>query len=217
MFNTPIIINNFNRLTTTKKLVEDLKSRGYTNIHILDNNSTYPPLLNWYDTNPCIIKRLDTNVGNLAIYNSDYINEFKGWVAYTDSDIELTDKVPPFFLQSMMNVADKYGRNKVGLSLMIEDLPDTHYGNIARQWEQKYWDNPLEKDVYEAHVDTTFCIIKQGLPFTYEALRLGGDYTVRHIPWYLDYQNLSEEEKYVMQHSSGTYSTTKRYVDSLSL
>lgn len=214
---TPIIINNFNRLSTTKKLVEDLYRLGYTNIHILDNNSTYPPLLQWYNTLPCKIERLDKNTGNLAIYNSGYINEFTGWVAYTDSDIELGEKTPPSLIQSMIGVAEKYEKTKVGLSLKIDDLPDTHYGNIARAWEQKYWDYPLEKDIYQAHVDTTFCIIKQGLPFTYEALRLGGDYTARHIPWYLDYSNLSDEEKYVINSSDSTYSTTKRYVDSISL
>ena len=41
----PIIINSFNRLTTLKLLVSSLEKRGYTNIYILDNCSTYPALL----------------------------------------------------------------------------------------------------------------------------------------------------------------------------
>lgn len=45
---TPIIINNFNRLSTTVQLIDALKQRGYNNIHILDNQSTYPPLLEFY-------------------------------------------------------------------------------------------------------------------------------------------------------------------------
>ena len=40
----PIIINSFNRLTTLKQLISSLEQRGLTNIYILDNNSTYPPL-----------------------------------------------------------------------------------------------------------------------------------------------------------------------------
>lgn len=39
----PVIINNFNRLTTLKQLTKALVDRGYTNIYILDNASTYPP------------------------------------------------------------------------------------------------------------------------------------------------------------------------------
>lgn len=40
----PIIINNFNRLTTLRLLIEALNKRGYDNIYIIDNASTYPPL-----------------------------------------------------------------------------------------------------------------------------------------------------------------------------
>ena len=36
----PIIINNFNRLTTLRLLTETLTACGYTNIYILDNAST---------------------------------------------------------------------------------------------------------------------------------------------------------------------------------
>jgi hypothetical protein len=34
----PIVINNRNRITFLKKLIDSLKSRGYNNIFILDNN-----------------------------------------------------------------------------------------------------------------------------------------------------------------------------------
>ena len=36
----PIIINNFNRLSTLLRLTEALTSRGYTNIYILDKPSS---------------------------------------------------------------------------------------------------------------------------------------------------------------------------------
>lgn len=212
----PIIINNFNRFNTTKKLVKDLLCLGYTDLHILDNGSTYPPLLEWYETNPCIIERL-SNMGNLAIYNSDYINKFKGWVAYTDSDIQLGKNTPKEFIERMIEVAEKYNYNKVGLALRVDNLPDTEYALLAKLWESKYWTKMVEKDIYEADVDTTFCIIKVGQPFQYQALRIAGDLTAEHIPWYKDYNNLDDEEKYMVEHSDPTYSTTKRYVNSLSL
>lgn len=46
----PIIINNFNRLTTLRLLTETLTACGYTNIYILDNASTYH--LCWNITKP---------------------------------------------------------------------------------------------------------------------------------------------------------------------
>lgn len=217
MHNIPIILNNFNRLSTTKKLADDLHNLGYTNIHILDNNSTYPPLLKWYDECPYTVERLNSNLGQLAIYNSGYINKFSGWIAYSDSDIELNPNTPKDFVYEMIRIAEQYGKLKAGLALRIDDLPLTRYGMYVKREEQKFWKTELEPDVYEADVDTTFSVIKVGQPFQYQAIRLGGDYTVRHIPWYLDYEHLTEEEIYYIEHCSSEFSTTKRFVDSLSL
>lgn len=50
--NLTVVINNRNRLSTTKKMVADLLKRGTTNIIIIDNESTYIPLLEWYKTLP---------------------------------------------------------------------------------------------------------------------------------------------------------------------
>ena len=52
----PIIINNFNRLDTLQKLIASLEIRGYRNIYIIDNLSTYPPLLDYYKS--CVIPGL---------------------------------------------------------------------------------------------------------------------------------------------------------------
>lgn len=213
----PVIINNFNRLTTTKKLADDLFKLGYTDVHIIDNNSTYPPLLDWYSQCPYRVERLNSNLGQLAVYNSDYINKFTGWLAYSDSDIELNPNTPQGFVEKMIQMAEKYNKIKAGLALKIDDIPDTEYGLYAKWLESRYWKQELEPDVYDAHVDTTFSVIQVGPGFTYEAIRLAGDMTAKHVPWYLDYENLSEEELYIIEHSNSEFSTTKRFIDSLSL
>ena len=64
----PIIINNYNRLTMLKKLIDSLTSRGYTNIVILDNQSTYPPLLEWYAECQFEVIRLPKNYGFKALW-----------------------------------------------------------------------------------------------------------------------------------------------------
>lgn len=217
MLDIPIILNNFNRLSTTKKLADDLYSLGYTNIHILDNNSTYNPLLEWYKECHYTVKHLGANLGQLAIYNSGYINEFKGWVVYSDSDIELNPNFPLGAIDRMIEVAEKYNKMKVGLALKIDDLPTTRYGIYIKREEAKFWYKEVADCIYEADVDTTFSIIKVGQPFQYQALRIAGDFTARHIPWYLDYENLSPEELYIIEKSDSQFSTTKRFVDSLSL
>lgn len=164
-----------------------------------------------------MVERLNSNLGQLAVYNSDYINKFKGWIAYSDSDIELNPNTPRGFVEKMTQIAEKHNRIKSGLALKIDDVPDTTYGKYVKWLESRYWKQELEADVYNAHVDTTFSVIQVGQPFTYEAVRLAGDMTARHVPWYLDYENLDQEEVYILQHSNSEFSTTKRFVDSLSL
>lgn len=217
MFNIPIILNNFNRLSTTKKLADDLSKLGYTDIHILDNNSTYPPLLEWYNNCPYKVELMGKNHGQLAVYNSDYINKFSGWIAYSDSDIELNPNCPREFVSELTRKADKYNKVKAGLALRIDDLPRTRYGIYVQREEQKFWTKEIEPDTYDADVDTTFSVIKVGQPFQYQAIRLAGNLTARHIPWYLDYENLNSEELYIIEKADSQFSTTKRFVDSLSL
>lgn len=212
MFDIPIILNNFNRLTTTKKLADSLYSLGYHNIHILDNLSTYPPLLDWYSSCTYTVKRLEANMEQLAIYNSGYINQFSKspWIAYSDSDVELSAAIPENFIEILIEKAKKYGYTKAGLALRTDDLPDNDYANHYKWWEQRFWQHKLEENVYKADIDTTFCIIKPDLPFDYRAIRVAGDLTAKHIPWYVDFSDLDEEEKYYLQHSRD-WSTYKRF------
>lgn len=195
--NLTVVINNRNRLTTTKKLVEDLLQRDSTNIIIIDNESTYPPLLEWYKNLPNIIKvHYGPNYGHHAIFQSGVINDIvEDWCFYTDSDIQLNPNMPKDYQKVMFDLAIGYNYNKIGLALSINDLPD-HYmlkpqviRNESGWWQQKILDN-----VYRADTDTTFCLIKKCDQF--DSLRIAGDFTAKHMPWYLDLDNLSAEEQY---------------------
>lgn len=212
----PIVINNFNRVTTTRKLVDDLVRLGYTNIHIIDNNSTYPELLKWYDVlrehkSPIQVHRLSTNTGSRAIWDSGLMSQFSAfpWIVYTDSDIELNENAQSGFIEKMIAFAERNNVKKVGLALRLSDLPDTEYANTVKEWEAKYWLNEIFLDTYKADVDTTFAIIKPNEPFDYNAYRLAGTFEAKHIPWYTDFKNLSTEEQYVLDHSESYISTYK--------
>lgn len=210
-FTTPIILNNFNRLTTTRQMAEDLYDLGYTNVRILDNGSTYPKLLEWYNNCPFPVERVN-NLQGLALWNSGYINTFPqgSWVAYSDSDLELNPDTPQDFLSRMVLLATKYKVDKVGLALNRDDIPeDNEYSLGAKNWEAKYWEREVEKEVYDAEVDTTFSILKVGLPFQYSSLRVAGPFTARHIPWYNKWDSLDEEERYYLEHC-GEWSTYGR-------
>lgn len=195
--NLTVVINNRNRLSTTKKLVEDLLYRNSTNIIIIDNESSYPPLLEWYKTLSDNIKvYYCPNYGHHAIFHSKLLDDIKeDWCFYSDADIQLNENMPNDYQKIMFDLANSYNYTKIGLALKIDDLPD-HYmlkEQVVRN-ESRWWVQKVIEDVYRADTDTTFCLIKKCDQF--DSLRIAGDFTAKHMPWYLDLDNLTEEERY---------------------
>jgi hypothetical protein len=199
-----VVINNRDRLTTTKKLVEDLLERNTEEIWIIDNDSTYPPLLAWYEIVPEQVKVLRYhNGGHLALWTLGVIKDIKEeWVFYTDSDIELNPNMPVDYQRLMLEAAEQYGYDKVGCALAINDIPKDYwlYDQVQRN-EYRWWSNPIATDVYVAHTDTTFNLNRKVDQF--DSIRLAGDFTCKHKPWYLDINNLDEEEQYYYDHYDG--------------
>lgn len=199
----PIIINNFNRLEYLTKLITSLKSRGYNNIHILDNDSTYPPLLDFYKNTDVNVIYLGKNWGFRAIWDSGIVKEFwDSYYVYTDSDMELTQNCPDDFMEFFLRVLKKYSNCfKVGFGLKIDDLPDCFRNKkLVVEHESQFWESKLEQGLYKAPIDTTFALYR---PYTGTSanankmnIRTADPYIIRHLPWYINSDRLSEEEIY---------------------
>jgi len=86
MKDTPIIINNFNRLSSTRNMYEFLQRRNFSRIIILDNNSTYPPLLKWYDMLQTEVVRFTDNIGAHCLFDSGYLKSLNTeYIVYSDA------------------------------------------------------------------------------------------------------------------------------------
>lgn len=192
-----VVINNHNRLTTTKNLVEKLfVLNPDEQIIILDNGSTYKPLLDWYDFVCCKIDvRYHKNEGHLALWSTGLYKELGDYFVYTDSDIELNKSFPSDWKERMLTYATKY-KTKIGLALRTDDIPDHYrYKQQVIRNEGRWWLNQIEPNVYEADTDTTFFMIKNTGDNQYASLRLAHDNLIaRHAPWYIDLDRLDEEE-----------------------
>ena len=107
----PVIINNFNRLTTLRSLITSLEERGLHNIHILDNNSTYPPLLEWYRTCPYEVIHLGRNLGFKALWKDKATRRrfCRDYYAYTDSDVVLDDDCPADVMEHLFRLLKDRG------------------------------------------------------------------------------------------------------------
>jgi len=204
-FQVPIIINNRNRYTFLKQMIEQLDSFGYTNIYVLDNDSSYPPLLDYYKIIPAKVIFLKKNVGYKALWETDVFEQFKNkYYVYSDPDILLQKNCPKDFVYVLYKFLIKYsGKEKAGVALKINDLPDYYVNKQdAIKNEAIFWEDELEKDVYNAMVDTTLALYKPlafGNAEDCEAIRVGGNLAAQHLTWYLDSSNLSQEELFYKQ------------------
>lgn len=207
-FEVPIIINNRNRYTFLKLMIDQLQLFGYKNIFILDNDSSYPPLLEYYKTVNAKVVFLNKNVGYKALWETNVFNDFKNkYYVYSDPDILLQDDCPKDFVYRLYIELDKYShKEKAGVALKIDDIPNYYkLKNDVLIWEKNNWEKEISKNVYDAMVDTTLALYKPlafGNAEECDAIRVAGNLTSLHLPWYDDSNNLSEEEVFYKSQAS---------------
>jgi glycosyltransferase involved in cell wall biosynthesis len=198
-----IVINNRNRLTTTKNMVEHLLDLNKNQeIIILDNDSTYDPLIKWYkEVEDKIDIRYLKNEGHLAVWSTGIYKELGDYFIYTDSDLELNLNMSYSYQIFMYNLMQKYEMNKIALGIKINDLPDHYrYKNQVIRNEGRWWLEEVEPDIYKADTDTTFSLMRNIGDNMYKSLRIcKPDFICKHVPFYIDLENLDEEEKYYIE------------------
>ena len=209
--NIPVIINNFNRLQYLQQQVAWLLQCGHKNIHIIDNASTYMPLLDYYKKAPATIYRLDRNLGHEAFWRTHLFQRFgKSYHVYTDPDVLPAADTPADFMEYFMSILKRYPQtDKVGFGLKTDDLPD-HYPKKKQviDWETALLKNEIAPGIFKARIDTTFALYRPGKAFQcWDAtLRTGAPYLLKHMPWYEDPENLSAETIHYLQTASASSS-----------
>lgn len=210
----PVIINNRNLFTWVVEMVNKIKTyEGVGEIIIIDNGSDYPPLLEWYQTNPCTIHRTD-NIGHTApwqilgdvITNYDYV--------ITDADMGLLD-TPSDTLLYLKNNMDLLGLDKIGLGLnwgIVKE--DSLYYNHLQSYEKKRWNSAHTNNIYDIAIDTTFALYKKGTPYFVGGASTTYPYVARHYPWEFNQETYekNEEFKYYIKNAN-TSSSYKTYLN----
>lgn len=214
----PIIINNFNRVDYLRQLISSLKNLGYQNIIVLDNDSTYPPLLKYYSDSGLQVIMLGKNYGHLALWKSGLYKKYRwDYFCYTDSDVLPISECPDDFIGYFRKMISKYlSLDKVGFAIKIDDLPDSFsLKEKVVTYESQYWIHSIEPGVFGAPIDTTFALyrplsnLRLNEVYTLPAARVDFPFLIRHLPWYVDSENLSEEEDYYIRNSNASSSVAK--------
>jgi hypothetical protein len=211
----PVYVNNRDRMTSTKALCEWLLKAGTKKIIILDNASTYEPLLGWYSSLPEGVEVIKgPNAGPWGFWDSHkHLTQTVPYVV-TDSDCVPSECCPLDLVDRLFGLLrDNPGCGKVGPGLRLSSIPDISRDFITngdgKGWEGEgvFWKRRHSVAAFYAPLDTTFSLYEAYSPWVpagWQNLRMDHPYLVEHVPWLI--QELTEEEKYYRDHVDNAWS-----------
>lgn len=224
MSKIPCFLIARDRFGCLKAMVDYLKQIDELEVIIIDNNSSYQPLLDYYETKPCIVHRLYLNGGNCVLFTDanlemnkpNFFELYDCTNGYILSDCDLKiDHIPINFMDTFHKVMDKYDWcTKVGFQLRINDLPDTELAKEAIRWEGANHGVGAVIDVQlsliKAPIDTTFAFYRF-IPAPHTSLAHNFATSIRcsrmdaiHLSWYYSIQNPPPpDEQYYLDHIGG--------------
>lgn len=216
VFDIPIFINSRDRLSMLQQQIGWFLQAGYHNIHILDNDSTYTPLKQYYtklEQHGIHVWHLNKNLGYKALWRSNILEilQIRTPYVYTDSDIVPDENCPYDVVLSMLKILRQHSYlKKVGIALRSDDI--TYYDKEYIQKKESGLKMIPVTEGYFAAVDTTMALYRNWRHYSLqESFRTGEHMQARHLPWYSDYENLSEDEQYYMEHANQSSTLVQRW------
>lgn len=166
-------------------------------ITVIDCESTYQPLLDWYAEQSDIEVVRAENLGNHAVWKL-----FRPAEDYFASDADLDiSAVPIDFLTLLRDKLREPHWVKVGLSLRLDDIPNAHpFADEVRSHEGKFWTRPNGPRWYLANIDTAGTMYRGGTGWGGygPAARSRPPYVARHLPWYLTTGNVPDDWRHYL-------------------
>jgi hypothetical protein len=197
----PVIIIVRDRLTPLLQLLRWLEKVEQRDIWLCDNASTWPAMVDFLATTSHKVVRNGANLGHRAPWLSGIVADvgFDRYFVVTDPDVVPVDSCPDDALATFKRALQRNpGIDKVGFSLKIDDLPACYrHRDDVITWEKQFWTTVHEPGFYRAPVDTTLAVYRPGLGHDNgNALRSAPPYVARHLPWYADSANPTEEDRH---------------------
>ena len=212
----PVFIPIRDRLSCLLELLAWLEAAGQREIWLIDNDSTYAPLLQFLEGTQHHVVRTGRNMGHRSPWLSGTVQRqaHGRYFIVTDPDVVPDPGCPPDVLQLFRSLLDEYPHiDKAGFGLRTDDLPECYALRAdVVDWERPFWATELRPGILDAGIDTTFAMYRpldrrhNMLP----AVRTGFPYVARHLPWYVDSANLDEEDLYYRARADRTITNWDR-------
>lgn len=230
----PIIIicfNNYKYVENTIRQISNINIDYVKYIQIMDNCSTCENTINYLKQVNCNVIYNKNNDGpwinsdiNVHVYNT-----LPDKFIITDPDLEFNENLPSNFIDTLLNLSNKYSCYKVGFALDLSDFDKMYQGTYVNygdpltiyEWEERFWYHKVIDPTYElyaAGIDTTFCLInkfyeKNHIDNVHRCIRVAGNFTAKHLPWYIDNKVYSVYENYLLNKSTPFLSSSSKMIN----
>lgn len=212
----PVYLIVYNFLYFSKNSVDQLKK--YTkNIHIIDNKSTYGKLIDYYNNEyEFFLDKMEINHGH-TVWLKHLYWQFPRYFVISDPDLEYNKNLPLDFLNILKNLSNHHKKGKVGFALDLSDsnlfYQEKNYteGVSIYEWERRFWLRKIDDpnyELYDAGLDTTFCLVNKEFPEKNNAIRVAGDFTCKHIPWYEGWNKRLDKDEWEFYKKNNISSST---------
>lgn len=203
----PVFVIVRDRFEQLKQTVSSLEKAEGIDIVLIDNQSTYEPTVEYLKNSPHQVHYLNQNLYHNSPWTSGLVPK-DSYYGVTDPDIRVVDECPSSWPSFMIEIlSTRPSLPKVGFSLRIDNIPD-HYAfkqNVLLH-EGQFWLQSLglqrNVEIYNSPVDTTLAIYNKNSTYSLAAVRTGWPYTAEHLAWYVDSNNLTEDELYYRNHAN---------------
>lgn len=203
-----VFITVFNRFTWLIPLLEDFKKAGCDPV-LIDNNSTYPPLLEWYKKCEYPVHFLGKNHLAWAFFTTELYSLYPDrYFLISDSDMDIS-LVPSDFVGVLFRgLENSSGRVwKCALGYELNDLPLNEVTWSARMANDAQEYNKDEQGFSHCATDLGIALYdrtRRGSnptrePDWYDSLRAPRPYYCRHLDWYMTPETLRDEDRYYLK------------------
>ena len=201
-----IVIISYNNYKYVDNTVKQLQKMNNPNMRliIMDNNSDDPDTIEYLKSIELLNQiRVIFNKKNEGPWITDKFNKevydsLPEKFILTDPDLEFNPNLPSNFIEVLVELSDTYKLYKIGFALDISDYDKMYKTNNyvldlnIYQWEIRFWAHRVihEKyELYNAIIDTTFCLVNKKHFQENNQIRIAGNFTAKHIPWYIPMYN----------------------------
>lgn len=223
----PVLIVCHNNHLYVENTIQQLK-RFNLNLQIMDNASTNPKTVEYLKGASVPVIWNKTNEGPWVniLCNVPVFDQMPQKFIITDPDLQFNPNLPLNFVDIMIDLSIEYETHKIGLALDISDF-DKMYQTTSYSdgrniydteingwgWRVDIGESASKYEMYFTGTDTTFHLVdKIGYHVTPRNIRIAGDFTAKHIPWYRENTLLNVYDTYVSYRNTERISTMARIV-----